>query len=214
MRKFSYLIFLIISALFISHQCALAEDYSLSIKKNSGKEVWAGKLIERFLESLTLSPLTSLFMIPIDAEDLKLVGCSNFNDLTFEQKKAFYIVFFAAIAERESDFKPEDKTYDHYHNNMNIGLMQIDKHSAIRHAFEVVGKKVTNSELKDPVINFTIGAFILKNQLEGFIRRDTQGKLFPNKIFYWDVLSLQKRQKFLKSFNNNKENLPFCEAKS
>lgn len=206
MRKVSFLVILIFS---LFSQLANAED--IIIYKNSGKKIWGKEITQTFLEKISLPQFDSLMTIPIDIEDLKLLECSNFNNLSDEQKKAFYIVFFAAIAERESDFKADSETFDRGHFNTNVGLFQIDKNSAIRHAYALVGAKVTKKELKNPITNFVAGLYIFKNQLEGAFRDDTTGRLFPTKHFYWEVLGLRKREKFLKSFSNNRGNLPFCE---
>lgn len=218
MKNFSFS-FLFICLIFIQNSFAEIDSSNnasddledIIIYKNSGQKIWGEELTSIFFEKLSPPSLESLFTIPIASEDLELLGCSNFNTLTDDQKKAFYIVFFAAIAERESDFKADDETFDRGHFNTNIGLFQIDKNSAIRHAFKIVGKNVSKKDLKNPITNFMVGTYILKNQLEGNYREDTTGRLFPDKHFYWEVLGQRKREKFLKSFNNNRMNLPFCE---
>ena len=177
---------------------------SFSIRNTSNQEVLSPLINQNLFDELALSSLSSLFNSHLDVNDLQHLKCSNFNQLDTTQKKLFYVVFLASIAERESDFNPADQT------GSNIGLLQIDPASAVRHAREIVGDRVTINELSVPETNLSIGAFILKNQISGKWKPDVAGRLFPDDIYYWEVLNSKYRNRVIKSFLNNRSNLPFC----
>jgi hypothetical protein len=182
---------------------------SVEIRTSASELAWSSEVTKTLFNNLGDTSLQSLFTTTVNEDDAKLVGCSNFNILSQDQKKIFYIVFLAAIAERESDFDPKNETYDPAHGNVNIGLLQIDTESAKRHASEIVDD-INDEDLKDSSINLNIGTFILRNQIQGKFRSDVKSRLFPLRSYYWEVLNLKKRSRVIASFKNNKANLPFC----
>ncbi len=180
---------------------------AFTIKKLNGKPGWKNQLNLQLNEELDQNRYANIFNIEFDATDLKLLGCTNYNELNYDEKKLFIIVFLAAIAERESDFDPNNMTYDPTHKNWNIGLMQIDTKSALRHANE----ELTEAQLKDSFTNLKVGISIFQNQITGKYRQELNGKLFTGKSFYWEVLNDTYKYRVIKSFLNNRSNLPFCE---
>lgn len=183
---------------------------AVEIKTSSFTTAWGPETTQTLFENLSAPELSLLFTSFISQKDLDYLNCTNFNSLPIDHKKIFYIVFMAAIAERESSFDPEEETYDYKHKNTNIGLLQIDRESARRHAPEIVEIDITDENLKERNTNLLIGAFILKNQINGKWRPSIQGRLFPENSYYWEVLNYKYRGRVLESFNNNKFNLPFC----
>lgn len=183
------------------------ELQSLSIKKINGKPGWKNSISTQLFEELSQNRYAEIFTIDFSEEDLNLLGCTNYNLLNIEEKKLFIIVFLAAIAERESDFDPLNMTYDPTHKNWNIGLLQIDEKSALRHSGEFYSEK----ELKDSYLNLKVGLSIFKNQITGKYRPELNGKLFTGKSFYWEVLNDNYKHRVVKSFLNNRFNLSFCQ---
>ena len=183
------------------------EQNAFTIRKLNGKPGWDNQINYLLAEELDQSRYANIFNIDFDATDLSLLGCSNYNELSLNEKKLFIIVFLAAIAERESDFDPNNMTYDPSHKNWNIGLLQIDTRSALRHA----NAELTEAQLKDSFINLKIGISIFQNQITGKYRQELNGKLFTGKSFYWEVLNDTYKHRVIKSFLNNRSNLPFCQ---
>lgn len=217
MNKISFLLFLLcLIACGKSHDMAVsknAQDYpqndelnAFMIKKLNGKIGWDNQINYLLSEELEQDRYANVFNVELDASDLNLLGCNNYNELTVAEKKLFIIVFLAAIAERESDFDPNNMTYDPTHKNWNIGLMQIDTKSALRHANEILSEE----QLKDSFLNLKVAISIYQNQITGKYRQDLMGKLFTGKSFYWEVLNDNYKHRVIKSFLNNRRNLPFC----
>ena len=177
---------------------------TFTIRNTSNVEVFSPAINQSLYQELSLNSLSPLMNTNLELDDLKLLKCSNFNELNSTQKKLFYVVFLASIAERESDFDPTNET------GTNIGLLQIDRASAVRHASEIVGDQITKDELTDPETNLSVGSFILKNQISGKWKTAASGRLFPDEIYYWEVLNSKYRGRVIKSFLNNRNNLPFC----
>jgi hypothetical protein len=184
------------------------ERNNFSLDLNIGG--WSRDTTQSLFENFSDPDLQSLLSTNLDARELSILGCKNFNLLDVDQKKIFLIVFIAAIADLESDFDTNDETYDKYHKNINVGLLQIDIASAKRHAPGLIFSSFSNEDLKDQKLNLHIGAYILKNQISGKWREDARGRLFPNRTYYWEVLNQRNRFKFMKAFKNNLEFLTFC----
>ena len=188
------------------YQNSLSDEFwsSFAIKTTNQKEAWNSSINKTLFDDLSQSSLAPLLNTNLNESDLANLKCSNFNQLNETQKKLFYVVFLASIAERESDFDPRNVT------GTNIGLLQIDRTSAVRHAKEVVGSYVSVEDLMIAETNLFVGAFILKNQVSGAFRGESNGRLFPDRIYYWEVLNDKYRSRVIKSFLNNRSNLPFC----
>lgn len=184
---------------------------TFSIKKNSSQQGWDSSVSASLYESMKDPALVSLFDTIISEDDLKVLKCSNFNSLTIDEKSLFYIVFMSSITKLESGFDTNNMTYDPTHRNWNVGLLQIDRHSALRHAPEITASSVSDDDLKNEEFNLHIGLYILKNQINGKYRPEIRGKLLPSSSYYWEVLNASYRAKFLKAYFNNYDLLSFCQ---
>jgi len=177
---------------------------NFKIKRLNGREAWDSNVSKNLYLDLSKIEVSELFDVNINQANLNELGCPRFNEFSIEEKKLFFIVFLAAIAERESDFNPSEITLK------NIGLLQIDKSSAVRHAKEYVSPDISDEDLKVSSENLRIGTFILRNQLKGLWSSKVAGKLLTGGNYYWEVLNDQYKHRVIKSFINNRTNLPFC----
>lgn len=185
---------------------------TFTIKKNTSQQGWDSLTSMSLYENMKNPALASLFEVEINQDDLIDLKCSNFNSLSNDEKSLFYIVFLAAVAKLESDFDPKNMTYDSTHRNWNVGLLQIDTDSALRHAPEAITNDYSVADLKDPNTNLYAGLYILKNQIIGKYRPEITGRLLPSKSYYREVLNNSHRVKFLKAFFINHNLLSFCDA--
>jgi len=181
---------------------------SLEIKPSSSNIPWEDKYSDFLFKTLSGPSFDPLLDQKIDEEDLKKINCPQFNELDKDQKKKFYIVFLAAIAEASSDYNTNDETYSPSDKSTNYGLLQIDPESAKRHAGSVVIKDIGKDELTNYVPNLQVGAYILKHQIAGKI---ATGRLFPKNVYYWPTLK-NSQSRILKTFAQNSSNLPFCKG--
>jgi hypothetical protein len=184
---------------------------SIEISNSSSGIAWEKEYNRTLSDVLSLPSLSSLFSAEINGVDLKKVHCQNFNSLSKKQKTIFYIVFLAAIAEQESDFDNNNRTYNKSDDTWNVGLFQIDPASSNRHAKSVLGK-VTESDLTSPSVNLMAASFIFKNQISGGISKNpsgSEGRLFPTHTYFWEVLTT-KSKKIINFIQENKANLKFC----
>lgn len=175
------------------------------ILKMNGSVGWSFDVTSKLYHDLSDEDFTDVYDLILDEQSLIELGCSNFNQLSVYEKKLFYIVFLAAITERESNFNPYDVT------KKNIGLLQIDLNSAHRHAGSEASHIKTNSDLMVASENLRIGTYILKNQLQGRWIPEVKGKLLTGRNYYWEVLNDEFKGRVIKSFFNNRANLPFCQ---
>lgn len=186
-------------------QFSTLREIDVKIHKSSGKFPWEKEYSEAIIEEINQnSKLSSLLETEINQGDLKRLDCVNFNELSNYEKSVFYTVYIAAIAEAESDFKNGSETMNYKDMTNNVGLLQIDTKSALRHAKNEYGK-LTEKDLKNPIVNLKVGLFILKNQITGKVANK---RLLPVKSYYWQVLTQNKR--FFKNFKMNYSNLSFC----
>jgi hypothetical protein len=180
---------------------------TLEVKSFEGfikNEDWKSDWSFFIYKTLSNSELHSLTDINISSIDLKQMNCSNYNELSDHEKSLFLIVYFATITKLESDFNSSNRT------GSNLGLLQIDTKSAIRHYRDIDLHSNIESSLFDPTINLLIGLHIFKNQISGFHTSRTKGRLLPEGNYYWEVLNLNFRNKFLKTFFKYSDNLYFC----
>jgi hypothetical protein len=181
---------------------------SLKIKPSSSNIQWEDKYTDYLYKTLSGPSFDPLLDQKIDEDDLKKINCPQFNELDKDQKKKFYIVYLAAIAEASSDYNTNDETYSRFDKTTNYGLLQIDPESAKRHAGSIVINDIGKDELTNYVPNLQVGAYILKHQIAGKI---ATGRLFPDKTYYWPTLK-NSQKRILNTFKSNSENLPFCKA--
>lgn len=190
-----------------SFSAANAEgDYDLNIKKSSHNRVWSPEYTKTLHDIFDDEEFEKLFDTEINEEDLKRLSCTNLNELSKVDKKYFYTVYLAAIAEAESDLRAEVVTRNKHKNNSNYGLFQIDSVVAREHTKGVLGK-ITNKDLLNPLMNIKVSAYILKNQVRSKIART---RLLPPKSYYWKVLT--RSRKFFLHFNHNISLLNFCKS--
>ena len=181
-------------------------SYELNIQKSSHGRLWKPSYTEVLHEIFEDEEFEKLFNTDINEEDLKRLSCTNLNELTKTDKKYFYTIYLAAIAEAESDLRPEVVTKNKFKGNSNYGLFQIDSIVARENTKGILGK-ITNKELLDPLLNIKVSAYILKNQVRSKIART---RLLPPKSYYWKVLT--RSRKFFKHFENNIHLLKFCKS--
>ncbi len=177
----------------------------IKIKKSSDGIEWKKEYTDTLTVALSDSSFKELYEIKINQADLNLVGCKNFNDLSLSQKQTFYIVYLAAIAEAESDFKTHMETFNKSDRTMNIGLLQIDQAVANNHTKGRLGS-LDDGDLKEGNLNLKVGVFVLRNQVRSKV---AYSRLFPAKSYYWEVLTIKKR--VLKNIEANRSNIEFCE---
>lgn len=180
----------------------LAED--LEITPSSSGLKWKESYTKVLLKVFEHEKIRPLFETKINDKDLKKIGCTNLNSLNIEEKKQFFVVYMAAIAEAESDYRTHITTINKGDWTTNVGMLQIDVDAARNHTKKILGD-VSKGRLKDPHFNLKVGAFVLKNQIAGKI---ANGRLFPRRSYYWQVLTYPKR--FLNTIEKNRENIPFC----
>lgn len=185
----------------------ISEDIPSEFKilKMNGLEGWSFDVTSKLYLDLSNEDFLDVYDLILDEQSLIELGCINFNQLSVYEKKLFYIVFLAAIAERESNFNPYDVT------KKNIGLLQIDLNSAHRHAGREASHIKSNSDLMVASENLRIGTYILKNQLQGRWIPEVKGRLLTKRNYYWEVLNDEYKGRVIKSFHNNRANLPFCQ---
>lgn len=178
---------------------------NIEIQASSRGISWPESYSKAIFEILDHEEVNGILSAKINSNDLEKVGCQNLNELDVVQKKIFYIVYFAAIAEAESDFRTGIKTINPGDYTTNVGLLQIDISAARNHTRKALGP-LEQRDLVEPHTNLEVGAFVLKNQILG---KTAKGRLFPAKSYYWSVLTYPKR--LLKNVEHNRENIPFCQ---
>ena len=178
---------------------------SIKINKSSSGISWKQSYTMALSETLSDPKLFAVYNTEINAQDLELVSCKNFNALDPINKKVFYIVFMAAIAEAESDFRSNLKELNPGDGTTNIGLLQIDEDVANKHTKGNLGI-INEDDLTDSKINLQSGAYILKNQLGS---KAAKGRLFPPKSYYWQALTAKSR--VLKNIQSNRSSIRFCD---
>lgn len=177
----------------------------LEITDSSMGLEWKESYTEAVVDVLEHRDIQPLLEATIHQEDLKKLGCTNYNDLTKPEKMKFLVVYMSAIAEAESDYRTRLTTKNWGDGTTNVGMLQIDVQAARFHTKKALGE-VSKEKLKDPHFNLKVGVFVLKNQVLGNIAR---GRFFPKRSYYWQVLTYPKR--LLKTMERNKENLSFCQ---
>lgn len=205
--------FVLILALLILISCGKGHDtssHSLSelevdrlqlpqIDNSTSGLEWKDTYSKAIVTEILKDENSSILNRSISTKDLDELGCPNLNNMNYEEKISFFIVYLSAIAEAESDFNnfSKSKAPD---NTINVGLFQIDKNSAKRHG-GIKYKDITNKELEIGEVNSTIAVNILRNQL-----RDRKNSLLPK--YYWEVLYGERGFKnFIRHFNNHLDQL-------
>lgn len=182
--------------------------YKLNIKLSSSNRKWPESYTDSLYQTFSGSDFYSFFEKPINQADLETLKCPTLNSLTKDEKKKFYIVYMAALAEAGSDYNSDTVSYSKADKTTNYGLLQIDPKSAVAHAKSVIGRSIDGERLKEPDTNLKIGAYILKNQISGKI---ATGRLLPDKVYYWPTLKYAQKR-ILNTIEKNLDNLPFCKT--
>jgi hypothetical protein len=134
--------------------------------------------------------------------DLSSLECSNYNQLSREQRKMFWALFFASLARYESGFNPQTRYYEPTLGHYSEGLLQLSISDSRYHQF----CNLNEQTILQPKENLECGIDIMSKQLA------QTGRLFPAKSFYWSVLSVYTtKRKFIDFFTARVlDILPFC----
>lgn len=183
-----------------------------SKKGPSWQDSWS-KAISLEILSTKEHPLLTTEIHP---EDVKKFSCSNFNQLTQEQKTAFWIVFFSALTKAESSFNPKARSKAPKGGHGNYGLLQLSKRTA--RDFCQLNDQV--QEYYDPEKNLICGVKLLSYQIQGapnkngkLVRAKAKGRIFTSPIFFWGPLrakDFKGRKRLMTWFEKQKDQLPFC----
>lgn len=185
---------------------------NLKFKTISAQNIWESNYSQSILHYLGRAELSTLIDTEINANDLKMLGCSGYSRSSIFEKKKFWVIFMASIAHAESSLNPR-AVYREKDGTLSSGLLQIDVLSANRHTQTYTDYLFSQQDLFNTDLNLMAGLYIMKHQLEGSInaqRPELIGRLFTDRSYYWSVLTL-KRDLIIKSFlHNSRFNLPFC----
>ena len=191
---------------FITKVAPKAPIFDYDLDRSSSDLYWRNEYSEFLNSTFDDEHFEPLLSQKINEDDLKAINCPQFNNLSKDEKKKFYIIYLAAISEASSDYNPKDESYSRSDKTTNYGLLQIDPKSAEQHASSVLEKPIDKNHLITYQTNLKAGAYILKHQVAGKI---ATGRLFPENIYYWPVLK-NARKRVLNTFQKNSSNLPFC----
>ena len=180
------------------------EVTDIRINQSTRKLRWEKSYTDAVMDELDRPEIEPLLKTKISSVDLQTLNCTTLNEQSFAKKKIFYIVFIAAIAEAESDFRVALRTRNPSDNTINVGLLQIDEQAARNHTKGSLGH-LEAIDLVDPETNLRVGVHILKNQVLSKVARH---RLLPERSYYWQVLSEERR--VLLNLKTNFHNLPFC----
>jgi len=189
-------------------------------KKNSWNHSWN----ESIRKALLSENYSALINEDIDSNDLKELGCPNFNskgsqssNSNIDEKVDFWIVFFSALVRAESAFniKATSKTPKGGHGN--YGLLQFSKSTARSQC-----QMNTVDELLSPDLQLACGVKLLNWQLSGapnskgkLLRPDLKGQLFGKYILLWGPLrqnDKRGRAILVSWFKDHLSQLPICKA--
>lgn len=154
---------------------------------------------------------TLIRRIPLKEEDLRTLDCLGYYEATKHEKSLFWITFLASIASQESAFNPRTRYYEDPLNEWSEGLLQLSLSD--RKAYNGCSP-INGDTILEPLTNLRCGLSILETQVIGLPRRGhPTGSLFPNRYFYWSVLTRASSQlKFIEFFKRHLKDLPFCQA--
>lgn len=196
-------------ALLITSLKGLAMVEPLSYKTNEWKATWS----EVFYQELDDDFLAK----KIDEGDLKLLHCPLYNEAELEEKKDFWLVFFASLARAESGLNERAKSKK-MRGHRSYGLFQLAPETA-KSQCDITEKE----DLYDGSTNLTCALTLMTWQLDGapvknrgilkLRRPDLKGHLFGKKILLWGPLRSKDkrgRQSLYHYFESHLDQLPFC----
>jgi hypothetical protein len=151
----------------------------------------------------------------IDEEDLEALNCPDYNYASGEEKKDFWITFFASLARSESGLNDKAKSPS-MRGHRSYGLLQLAPETAMNFCNLIfLEEEVLNGE-----DNLGCGVTLLKWQLNGapdksgkMKRPDLENQLFGKKILLWGPLRQNDkhgRKRLYDFFNQHLDQLPFC----
>jgi hypothetical protein len=129
--------------------------------------------------------------------------CPTYCELSIENKKVFWALFFASIAKFESNFDSTCRFQEPASLNYiySEGLLQLSYGDEKNYVGCPIDK--TKNNILNPKVNLTSGVIILTKQIRN---RKT---LFTSKHYYWSVLT-NKQTEIISFFQNNAGVVNFC----
>jgi hypothetical protein len=187
------------------------------------KSEWTNRVYEQLDNPELVSFMHNPSILSIKAQEQ--VGCPNFLELNPSEKKAFWAIFIASMANREG--RHQQRAYinptDHKRKNVgvSVGLLQIDslnasevgckKDDGTRLDFKATGGKVAKPadevSMKEPLLNIKCGMYILQEEL-----LNRAGSLMSSRS-YWSILrpSGQDDEAFLRLIRRDMAQLTSCQ---
>ena len=170
-----------------------------------GGKSWTDEYSKIVYDGLSSKEYEPLMTTPIKSDDLKELGCENYNHMSEEDKKKFWIIFFASTSKAESGFNTTLKYVEggDIAGTVSTGLFQISKSSASNHCAKRInnGKSFDTDDLYHPETNIKCSMHIMMNQILGSPlikngkivqgRPDLQGRILTGNgvgKYYWAVL--------------------------
>lgn len=164
---------------------------------------WDDDYTQFILQGLENAPrLDELLKFQIKESDLVKLNCPEINNATFEEKKLFWVLVLAAIADPESGYNPND-AYREANGTVSAGLLQIDFEAANAHAGKLYDYYFTYQDMFDPKLNLIAGLYVMRNQL------NIKGTIFTNENYYWSVLT-HKQLRVSETFKKNSWQIEAC----
>lgn len=136
-----------------------------------GSKPWSDDYSKIIYDGLSSKEYSLLLITPLNENDLSDLGCSNFNKMSEEDKKKFWIIFFASMSKAESGFDTTLKYSEggNLKGTISTGLFQISKNSASAHCSKRIndGKNFETDDLIHPETNIKCSMHIMMNQILG-----------------------------------------------
>lgn len=136
-----------------------------------GSKSWGDEYSKIIYDGLSSNEYSPLMTTPLNENDLSDLGCSNFNHMSDEDKKKFWIIFFASTSKAESGFDTSLKYAEgsNLKGTISTGLFQISKNSASAHCSKRMnnGKDFDTDDLMHPKTNIKCSMHIMMNQILG-----------------------------------------------
>ncbi len=151
-----------------------------------------------------------LLDLKIEESHLRALNCPNYNMAASHEKKIFWSLFFAGMANYESSFNP--LAVNRKNKQLPSGLMQIGLGVLKYPKYYPHCQGLDKQSIFSPQHNLSCSVNIMTRQLEGSKkRRRPKGQLFPAKAFYWEVLTNKKQlSKVRDLFKKYSKKFDFC----
>jgi hypothetical protein len=193
---------------------------------DSGKHAWDPKWSKSALNTLNKDEFKRMLSKNLSSDETKQLNCPNFNSMSDEDKKKFYIILIASMAHTESGYKPntyfDENAYAKKMGNSkkiddSYGLLQIDPGNAagvrncgvskVNKSGGVVRGRSNDGGLYDGDKNVECGLVFLNWQLT----KSKDKKIFSNKS-YWSALrpSNKSSVKTAKKFRSQISQISAC----